>query len=89
MTAPMRPPTLLRQQSPEEQQLASEKRRVEAMREQKLEDVLEAEAKSMLSMTCEKMSERTARFKAIAMFLAIKNKLGPVWGAALDEEEAS
>lgn len=89
MTEPVRHARVLQALSPEQQQLASEKRRVEAMRERKLEDILEDEAKGMLSMTCEKMSERTARFKAIAMFLAIKHKLGPVWGGALDEEDAS
>ena len=90
MTEPGRPPRLLQAMPPEQQALASEKRRREEMRDTKLEDVLEKEAKDMLCLHCEKVSERVARFKAIAMFLAIKNKLGPVWGGALDtEEEAS
>ena len=87
MTAPVRPPRVLHAMTPEEQQLASDQRRQEEMRDKKLEDILEKEAKDMLLMHCEKVSERVARFKAIALFLAIKNKLGPSFGGALDEEE--
>lgn len=90
MTEPIRPPRVLQAMTPEQQQLASDKRRREEMRDTKLEDALEKEAKDMLFLHCEKVSERVARFKAIALFLAIKNKLAQPFGGALDnEEEAS
>lgn len=65
--------------------LASELRRAEANSDKRLEDVLEGEAKAMLTITCEKMTERVARFKAITMFLAVKNKIGQPFGGELDE----
>lgn len=92
MTPPMRPARVLqptvpppRETEPEAPRpLASEQRRLDAIGDQKLEDALEAEAKVMLTLMCEKMSDRVNRFKAISMFLAVKHKLGPVFGGALD-----
>ena len=86
MTEPPRAPRVLQPLAPEQQALASERRRLHELDGKKLEDALEEEAKAMLALTCEKMSERTARFKAIAMFLAIKHRLGPMFGEARDEE---
>ena len=83
-------PARVLQVSPEQQHLAnetaSEQRRYQVLRDKKLEDVLEEELKLLLAKTYEKVTERTALLKVGVALLAVKHRLGPIFGAALDEE---
>jgi len=85
MTAPMRPPRVLRPADPEEQTLLSEQRRLREFEGLKLEDALDKEAKQMLALHFDKPADRINRFKAIAIFIAIKNKLPAPFGGNLND----
>ena len=91
MSDPPRGPQVVRVSLEEQQQARlrqSEERRLSAMKDQKLEDLLEDELKLLLAKPFDKLSERTALLKVGVALLAVKHRLGPVWGSALDEETA-
>ena len=95
MSDPPRGPQVVRVSLEEQQQARlrqSEERRLSAMKDQKLEDLLEDELKLLLAKPfdkgSDKLSERTALLKVGVALLAVKHRLGPVWGSALDEESA-
>ena len=92
MTQPMTPePRVLHVTTTPEQRardegLASERRRISDLKNQKLEDVLEDQIKEELARRHDRVADRINLLKVGVALLAVKHKLGPVFGGALDTE---
>lgn len=73
---------------PSEGSFAVEQRRFNELKDQKLEDVLEVEIKKELAKSYEKPGDRLNLIKAGIALVAVKNKIVPEFGSALDEPAA-